>query len=402
MANMSHELRTPLNSMLILSEILSENGENNLNPKQVEFARTILGAGSDLLMLINDILDLSKIESGMLTLDVVEVSFEDLADNTRHTFEPLVRAKRLTFAVELGPGLPRSMRTDALRLQQVLRNLLSNAFKFTERGSVGLAVSVAAGGWSPDSDTLNLASTVISFAVSDTGLGVSADKLAVIFEAFQQADMTTGRRFGGTGLGLSISRGIATLLGGEIAIASEPRQGSCFTLYLPVELHRPDKDRTSAPPVAPWETEPPPHRPCVGDLIPPEQIHSSSPVIAGKKVLIVDDDIRNIFALTSALENHQLEISSVESGSAAIAVLRTSCDVDAVLMDVMMPDMDGFEVIRTLRADPRFADLPIIAVTAKAMTTDRDQCLDAGASDYISKPIDINQLVSLLGVWLTR
>src|SRR6185295_4810885 len=254
LANMSHELRTPLNSMLILSEQLSENDEHNLSPKQVEFAATILGAGNDLLALINDILDLSKIESGMLTADVGEVSFESLEDNTRQTFEPVARAKRLAFTVDLDPDLPRAIQTDSARVQQVIKNLLSNAFKFTERGTVGMAVSVATGGWSIDHETLNRAGTVISFAVSDTGIGIPADKQAVIFEAFQQADMTTSRRFGGTGLGLSISREIATLLGGEIGLVSHAG-GSCFTLYLPLRYRRPANiavvEPTVTPPVEP-------------------------------------------------------------------------------------------------------------------------------------------------------
>jgi CheY-like chemotaxis protein/HAMP domain-containing protein len=687
LANMSHELRTPLNSMLILAEQLAENDGNNLSPKQVEFATTIYGAGNDLLSLINDILDLSKIESGMLVADIGDVSFQQLEDTTRQTFEPVARTKRLAFGVTLDPDLPRSIQTDGPRLHQVLKNLLSNAFKFTERGSVTMAVGVASEGWNSDRETLNRAGTVISFAVSDTGIGIAQDKQAVIFEAFQQADMTTSRRFGGTGLGLSISRELASMLGGEIGITSEPHHGSCFTLYLPLRHDRRVKDvgrRPTAPQhqpahvpplaavaephVAPGEidervevdldldndaveddrgtiraddkvllivdddvrftrtlldaghargfkalialrgatalslarrfkpaavtldlelpdldgwkvldalkhdpttrhvpvhiisvddrqqkalelgavaglTKPVTkkslgkafdvlesfisravknllvveHDPAVqammvetignGDVqttavstggealaeldrqkfdcivldvdlpdmsgfdligrvklssrVPApivvyrsrdltadeetqlrvlsetvivkdvrsperlldetalflhrseaelpadkrkllENIHRSSPTIAGKKVLIVDDDMRNIFALTSALERHQMEILNAESGPEALAMLRAVPDIDAVLMDIMMPQMDGFEVIRRMRADPQFATLPIIAVTAKAMKADRDQCIEAGASDYISKPIDVGRLISLLRVWLTR
>jgi len=696
LANMSHELRTPLNSMLILSEQLSENDAGNLTPKQVEFATTILGAGNDLLTLINDILDLSKIESGMMTAEVAEVTFGEIEDSTRQTFAPVARARGLAFSVELDAALPRSIRTDAARLQQVLKNLLSNAFKFTARGSVIMEMGVATAGWSPDRDALNKAGTVIRFAVLDTGIGVAADKQAVIFEAFQQADMTMSRRFGGTGLGLSISREIATLLGGEIVLTSQPDVGSCFTLYLPLSYHaptggatgdlpvaargaalqlggRPVVDRSAEarhpppPPVAEVSAElvleeavPLPddvaddrdtieaadkvllivdddqrftrtlmdaghvrgfkclialrgatalslarrfkpaavtldvelpdldgwkvldalkHDPStrhipvhvisvddslkkalelgavagltkpvtkkslgqafdllesfinravknllvvesdaanramivelvgdgdvqtttasngaealaaldgqkfdcivigvdlpdmtsfdliaaikqsarvpapilvygakeltrdeetqlralaetviVKDIRSPERLldetalflhraeatlpedkrklleklHRSSPAIAGKKVLIVDDDMRNVFALTSALERYQMDVVNAESGPDALAQLRATPDIDVVLMDIMMPEMDGLEVIRRIRADPQFAALPILAVTAKAMKADRDQCIEAGASDYLSKPVDTPHLVSLLRVWLTR
>jgi signal transduction histidine kinase/CheY-like chemotaxis protein len=699
LANMSHELRTPLNSMLILSERLAENDEHNLTARQVEFATTIRGAGDDLLALINDILDLSKIESGTITANVARMSFDDLEADLRQTFEPVARSRALTFAIDLKDDLPHSMYTDLVRLEQVLKNLLSNAFKFTQRGTVSLAVSVATQGWSRGHETLDDAETVIGFAVSDTGIGIPADKQAIIFEAFQQADMTTSRHFGGTGLGLSISRELANLLGGEIGLTSHPDKGSCFTLYLPlrhrrlgsellmesgVGAARPERehparqvvdDRLDAPrrgartsPVElhaePTEGELEPaddtvaddrltlepgdrvllivddderftrtlldaarargfkglialrgatalslarrfkpaavtldiqlpdldgwklldalkHDPntrhipvyiisvddrqqkalqlgAVGGLMKPvtkksleqgldflkgfldrsvknllvvendpavrstmveligesdiqtttassggealaaldhqqfdcmvlglnlpdmpgfelieqleqssarvavpivlygsreltdaeetqlrilsetvivktvrtperlldetalflhrieaklpdekrkllETIRRCSPDIAGKSVLIVDDDMRNIFALSSALERCQMHIAHAKSGESAIELLRVTPDVDVVLMDIMMPGMDGYEAIRRLRADAQFAALPIIAVTAKAMkVVDRDQCLEAGASDYISKPVDINKLISLLRVWLNR
>jgi signal transduction histidine kinase/CheY-like chemotaxis protein len=676
LANMSHELRTPLNSMLILSERLAENDESNLSARQVEFATTILGAGNELLALINDILDLSKIESGTITADLARMSFDALEADLRQTFEPVARSRELALVIELEDDLPQSMNTDLARLEQVLKNLLSNAFKFTQRGTVRLVIGVATEGWTRGHQTLDHAETVIGFAVSDTGLGIPADKQAIIFEAFQQADMTTSRQFGGTGLGLSISRELANLLGGEIGLTSHPGNGSCFTLYLPLKHGRPadplgepdaqglrvrlpvvdvqaerseaepepvagmvaddratiepgdrvllivdddvrftrtlldvahargfkglialrgatalDLARKFKPAAVTLDIELPDldgwkvldalkHDPntrhipvhvisvddrqqkalqlgAVAGLTKPvtkkslgqafdlledfidrpvktllmvendtavrsmmveliddgdvqtttvsngaealvaldghkfdcvvldlklpdmtgfelieqikqskrvpgpivvygstdfvadeedqlralsetlivkavqsperlldetalflhraeaklpdgkrkllEKMHLSSPAIAGKTVLIVDDDIRNIFALSSTLERYQMHVLRAKSGESAIELLRVTPDVDIVLMDIMMPGMDGYETIRRLRADSQFAALPIIAVTAKAMkVVDRDQCLEAGASDYISKPVDVTQLVSLLRVWLDR
>ncbi|MFZ2491374.1 MAG: HAMP domain-containing protein, partial [Thermoanaerobaculia bacterium] len=684
LANMSHELRTPLNSLLILAKLLSDNPDANLSEKQVEFAQTIHGSGQDLLTLINDILDLSKIESGMMTVSLSDFAFKELQDLMERTFRQVAADKEIDFTIELSPNLPPSIHTDPMRVQQVLKNLLGNAFKFTEKGGVMLAVERAVEGWTPGHDILDRAGSVIAFRVTDTGVGISEDKQKIIFEAFQQADASTTRKYGGTGLGLSISREIARLLGGEIRVASELGVGSTFTLYLPqsyvapiarrertiptddsapepgtelesvrelaaigetsaennliVEEQLPDDrnsiepgDRTvlvveddvtfaqillditrdkgfkgivatsgemalalarryrpdaitldiQLPDMEGWtvldrlkhdratrhipvhiisgddetgrglrlgafahvqkpvtkdaldeafakirgfvdrnnksllvvednegqrsaiveligegdvdiqavgsgqealELLRQRHFDCmvldlglpdmtgfefiskmkdelgiedipivvytgrelsrkeetelkkmadaiiVKDVRSPdrlldetalflhrveanlpehkrqmlEQLHESDPVLAGRKALIVDDDMRNIYALTSLLERHKMKVVYAESGSDGIRMLEENDDIDVVLMDVMMPEMDGYEAMRLIRGNERFKNLPMIALTAKAMKGDREKCMDAGASDYITKPIDAQQLVSLLRVWLYR
>ena len=654
-ANMSHELRTPLNSLLILSRMLAENPEGNLASQQVEFAETIHAAGNDLLALINDILDLSKVEAGKMDLHVGQLAMADLCEDVERAFRPVAEEKGLRFAIERDGALPAAVVTDEQRLQQILRNLLSNAVKFTHEGSVTLRVSMG------DGETL-------AFSVVDTGVGIPDEKLALIFEAFQQADGTTSRKYGGTGLGLSISREIARLLGGEIHVHSEPGEGSTFTLLLPVAPRaaetRPDAPEQTATDAAegPGELEAEEaaapiddedddrasivagdrvllviahdasrarsameaarahgykalvarrapmglvlarehrpdavlvfagdgrgevllsqlkqhpetrHRPvfvagpaagrlaalragaaahlgaadgqdaieravaCLGVLekrtvkrlalirngsrldaatmallgggddvdvvelaedealeqlrahaadcavlplgehsdavfglleqaadddslreLPlivytpeplgaadrrrlddlatrvnakavssPErlvdetalflhrmeanmpaatrkllsQLRTADSVFRGKRILIVDDDIRNVFALTSALEMRGMKVLYAENGREGIAKLRESPDVDLVLLDVMMPEMDGYETARSIRAMTRFEHLPIISLTAKAMKGDRDKCIAAGASDYITKPVDMDQLLSLMRVWL--
>jgi signal transduction histidine kinase/DNA-binding response OmpR family regulator/HAMP domain-containing protein len=681
LANMSHELRTPLNNLLILANMLAENAEGNLTSKQTRFAETIHSSGTDLLALITDILDLSKIESGTMVVEPGEVRFADLREYVSKTFRHVADGKGLDLRIEVDRNLPELLTTDLRRLQQVLKNLLSNALKFTEKGSVTLRMHRVSKGWRPDHPVLDRTDTVVAFSVNDTGIGIPPEKQRIIFEAFQQADGTTSRKYGGTGLGLSISREIARLLGGEIALESAPGVGSTFTLYLPqffvsgiapkekpdaaapsftpgdpvrgsmdlyfsVARTKPsalaqnevDDDRGTIQPgdrtlliveddstfarilldlahekgfkglVAPTgdealalarKTKPdaitldihlpdtegwtvldrlkndaatrhiPVHilsieedrrrglslgafsclqksagpnvyseafakikksienrvknllvveehetiRKSMEGLIANHDVHTTAltrgdeaidairasefdcividsrlpdmsapelianlqskgvrdlPIIvfsgdelsrdeeaalervaenlvlkrvrtldrlldetalflhsvestlpeadqkklqraresdvrlAGSKILIVDDDVRNIFALTSVLERKQMEVVHAENGRAAIETLQKTPDVDIVLMDVMMPEMDGYETMRAIRRIERFRSLPIIALTAKAMKGDREKCVQAGASDYIPKPVDLDHLFSLLRVWRSR
>ncbi len=398
LSNMSHELRTPLNSLLILSQLLAENDEHNMSGQQIEYAKTIQGAGKDLLALINDILDLAKIESGTVTLDLDDVSFANVREQLERTFRHVAEKHGLGFSVELAPNLPPSLYTDSQRLQQVLKNLLSNAFKFTEKGQVSVRIAAVESGWSVAHAGLNRAQAVIGFYVTDSGIGLAADKKKIIFEAFQQADTGTARKYGGTGLGLSISREIAWLLGGELNLAmSEPGQGSTFVLYLPTnvtviasEARQSTMDRHG---LRPRDDE--------TGLLRSEPKNSANS-LAGKKVLVVDDDIRNIFALTALLERHKMAVISAENGRTALEELVQNPDVDIVLMDIMMPEMDGYEAMRQIRQIKQFESLPMIALTAKAMQGDPEKCIVAGASDYLSKPVDTDQLVSLLRVWLYR
>ena len=378
LANMSHELRTPLNSLLILSRQLADNREGNLDERQVLYARTIHQAGADLLELINEVLDLAKIESGTMHVEIGALDLGELREQLERTFRHVAEDRRLGFTISVAADLPAVIATDELRVKQVLRNLLANAFKFTATGGVRLEIAAA-----PAREPL------ISFAVHDSGIGVAEDQQALIFEAFQQADGTATRKYGGTGLGLAISRQIADRLGGELRVDSRPGAGSTFTLELPLVAARQAEpvllEPTAAPAPAPAAAPP-------------------SAELAGRKVLVVDDDIRNSFALTGVLEQHGVSVVYAEHGREALTRLDEHPDIDLVLMDVMMPEMDGLEATRQLRARSGPASdgrsLPVIAVTAKAMPGDREQCLRAGASDYLSKPVDADRLVALLRTWL--
>jgi len=372
LANMSHELRTPLNSMLILSDILAENRSANLTEREVEFARTIHGSGSDLLTLINDILDLAKVESGKMTIEARAVQIRDVEARVRRMFEPIARRDRIELRVEIDPEVPPVIVADPTRLVQVLNNLLSNAFKFTSEGSVTLSILA-------DGPRLR-------FTVSDTGIGIPAERQAAVFESFQQVDGGTTRRYGGTGLGLAISRQIVERMDGEITVRSELGQGSTFIVDLPLCVALPPVAQPSPPQLAAAHPPPPP----------PQIPESMGRILDGRTVLVVDDDIRNVFAMSTALERHGMEVRPAESAQAALDVLATE-PVDAILMDIMMPRMNGYDAMRTIRAMPAFAHLPIIAITAQAMKGDREKCLAAGANDYVAKPIDIGELLHALG-----
>lgn len=537
LANMSHELRTPLNSLIILSKLLADNSNENLSDKQVEYAKTIYSSGNDLLILINNILDLAKIESGKTDIIPSEVSIQDLVEFVENNFAALADNQKINFEVKVLEDIRPTIFSDQIRIQQVLKNLLSNAFKFTPAGEVSLQIS---------EDTLKTkkyGKPVIAFSVVDTGIGLSKDKLHIIFEAFQQADGTTSRKYGGTGLGLSISREIASLLGGEIEVESEEGKGSRFTFYLadyeeqlvenlvtsPLEVAATSLD-TSVEPEIPAINVALPDQftetshikrllivdddlnqrnslmelignmdfiikavssgeeaietlkvsavDCIildlglldtngfellskiknnvanehikvfiytgRDLTLKEEIdlnkyahaiiikneHSPERLVAeleayledssmlphntdlfiqrvqskqgllGKKILLVDDDIRNVFALSSVLEMAGMNVVFAENGLESLKMLDDHPDIDLVLMDIMMPEMDGYEAIIKIRENPLYENLPLIALTAKAMREDKEKCLEIGASDYIAKPVEPDQLISLIKVWL--
>jgi signal transduction histidine kinase/HAMP domain-containing protein len=383
LANMSHELRTPLNSVLILARLLSENVRGNLDAEQVTYALTIHSSGQDLLALINQILDLSKIESGRLQVEVRPVSLSAVAGALERMFRPTL-AEGIEFTVSVSPEVPSRVAMDPQRLQQILKNLLSNAFKFTPRGRVELRVGVGAGGMNFTAVALRSARQVLEFAVSDTGIGIPADKHELIFEAFQQADASISRTFGGTGLGLTISRELARLLGGEIRLRSAPGAGSTFTLFLPALM--------------PAEAGPSLAGSDASDRGQPEDTAG----LRGRKVLLVDDDPHSLFAVTSLLERYAIGVLPAQGANQCYELLESNPDVDLVLMDVMMPGTDGLEATRHIRQNPDHAALPIVALTAKALPGDRERCLEAGCSDFATKPVAPEALVKLLNTWMQR
>ncbi|WP_160723675.1 response regulator [Bacillus sp. USDA818B3_A] len=397
LANMSHELRTPLNSLLILAQMLLEKKNENLTEQQLEYIHTIYSSGNDLLHLINEVLDLAKVEAGKIDVVRGDISLEKITTFAERYFNPLARQKGLEFSILIDEDVPGFIYTDEHRLNQILKNLLSNAFKFTDKGCVSFLIKKV---------VRNLSDPFISFTISDTGIGISKTKQQLIFNAFIQADGTTSRKYGGTGLGLSISRELAHILGGFIDLSSEEGAGSSFTLYLPMDQMKPYETSLLAETAAALQDEENPslNRGVVelDTRLKAEETSGEFPLMNGKKILIVDDDMRNIYALSSALEECEIDVLFAENGREGIEVLQGNPDIDLILMDIMMPEMDGFEAMRHIRTKPEFQDLPIIALTAKAMKHNREQCINAGASDYISKPIDLDQLYSLIQVWLYR
>ncbi|MEI9908139.1 MAG: response regulator [Actinomycetota bacterium] len=376
LSNMSHELRTPLNSLLILAELLSTNSSNHLDSKEVHYAKLIQESGNDLLSLINEILDLAKIESGTITLNYFPLPFSSVKRQIENLFGHLAQEKHINFEVIIDESIPDGMIVDEMRLLQILKNLIANAIKFSENEEVTVRMERAEYGWNHGIQGLDKSGDVIAFSIEDTGIGIPPEKQSIIFEAFQQADGKSSRKFGGTGLGLSISRELAQLLGGELVLTrSEEGKGSIFTLYLPREPIRQNGFSNS-------------------ELEKVEEEEQSN--LNGTKVLIVDDEPRNVIALSAILESENLDVLTASSGAAAIEVLSSTSGIDIVLMDIMMPDMDGYETVKKIRTLPNFANLPIIAVTANAMIGDREKCLAAGASEYLSKPIDIKKLRAMM------
>ncbi|MHB8303782.1 MAG: HAMP domain-containing protein [Acidobacteriaceae bacterium] len=388
LANMSHELRTPLNSILVLGQQLAENPDSNLTGKQVEFARTIHGAGTDLLNLISDILDLSKIESGTVSVEAEEVFFGSLIEMVARPFRHEAESRKLTFDVETSVHLARSLVTDSKRVQQVLKNLLSNAFKFTEQGGVRLSVSAVTGGWSQRHQILNAAASVIAFEVSDTGIGIPMEKQRIIFEAFQQASAGTSRKYGGTGLGLAISRELASLLGGEIQLRSEPGKGSTFTLFLPLTYMGPTATTTQiAPATAEMRKGPTlvlPISSLVANEPPKESIQDDRGHIeAGDAVLlIVEDDERYARMLCDLSRDKGFKVLVALGGAEGLALAR-EFHPTAISLDVLLPDMLGWTVLNHLKQDPSTRHIPV-----QMLTVDEDwhHALSHGAFAFVTKP----------------
>jgi signal transduction histidine kinase/CheY-like chemotaxis protein/HAMP domain-containing protein len=437
-SNMSHELRTPLTSLLMLAGELEDNREQNLTDKQVEYARTIRSSGTDLLRLLNDVLDLAKVESGTVQLAVSELALADFAAGMEREFGPLAEKQGLSFSVAFDDGVPATIATDASRLGQVVKNLLSNAVKFTEDGGVKLRLGVADHGWKSSKETLDRAGTVVAITVSDTGIGIADDKQQLIFEAFAQADGSAARKHGGTGLGLSITRELLGLLGGEITLDSTPGLGSVFTVYIPsavptdagtgqlaespipaseptpteasngngtvrsvvdghVGADAPASERVSAPRRDDPASEPAPH-PAISPATPPA--NPAGEALAGTTVLVIDDDFRNVFALSTLLERLNIEVLSASGGEQGIAYVKEDRNIDLVLVDIMMPGMDGYATMRAIRKLPGLGELPLVAFTAKVEAGERQRCIDAGASSYVSKPVDTPALLAVLGEWI--
>ncbi|WP_340398496.1 CHASE3 domain-containing protein [Paenibacillus sp. FSL H8-0079] len=403
LANMSHELRTPLNSMLILSEILSENKNQHLNSEEQNYASVIHKSGKDLLNLINDILDLSKVEAGQMEVDFDDVYLGSLPEIMNQYFLQTAEQKRIDFRIQLQSPLPETIVTDEMRLHQILRNLLSNAFKFTSEGEVALTISRMS---LANPEAKGQETDVIAFSVSDTGIGIADNKLMQIFDAFKQADGATARKYGGTGLGLSISQSLATLLGGSISATSREGHGSVFTLFLPLRRDEPETMQASrlflneVASTTPEINKLPSLTTAPSDVLltPLEEA-----LLSGRQVLVVDDDIRNVYALANALEQYGMNVISAQNGYECLELLeRGGVKPDIIMMDIMMPELDGYETTRQIRERLGLTQLPIIALTAKAMKEDREKCIAAGASDYLSKPLNIKEVLSRMKLWINH
>ncbi|MDQ7061472.1 MAG: ATP-binding protein [Sulfurimonas sp.] len=380
LANMSHELRTPLNSIILLSKLLSKNQDENLNKKDIEKANVINKSGNDLLFLINDILDLTKIESGNMELDITKVYSCDIIEEMQGLFGSLAEEKGIDFVLE--DTFNQDFLSDRSKLLQVTKNLLSNAIKFTKEGSVSFSL---------EKKEENLV-----IIVKDTGIGIAGDKLGTIFEAFKQVDGSISRDFGGTGLGLSISKTIVALMDGNICVESELGVGTSFIVTLPFEQLQVNEESATK------EDEQLKEQSISAILNNHQEYDSSfSNELMGKNILIVDDDSRNIFTLTSTLELTGAEVYSAFNGQEALDMLSSEdSKIDLILMDIMMPVMDGLVAIQNIKSNESYKNIPIIAITAKTMPQDKQECLDAGADEYLAKPIEQNALFAMIKAWI--
>jgi len=422
-ANMSHELRTPLNSLLVLAEQLHDNPGNTMTDTQVKYAGVILNSGTDLLNLLNGILDLAKVESGTVTVELSNLSVPTLRDGLLREFEQVALRKGLGYSIELAPNVPRTIVTDTQRLRQILMNLLANAFKFTDKGQVSVDICMAQDGWSPDVESLVTARSVIALAIRDTGIGIDPEHQRRVFEAFAQRDGSTARIYGGTGLGLSVARELVGLLGGQITLTSAEGIGSTFTVYLPLNepvTAAPGPARASEAsesavadnrPAAPTNGRSADHHPLAAadgpdaaDAPEPRRERSDADIhrLKGITVLVVDDDFRNVFAMTALLERLDATVATAEGGQDALVALERNGDIDLVLMDIMMPGMDGYETIGAIRAQDHLRSVPVIAVTGKVVAGERQRCLDAGANDYVPKPVNTAALLDAIKPWLPQ
>lgn len=382
LANVSHELRTPLNSILLLSKMLAERDKGRHAAEDVKQARVIHDAGTDLKTLIDNILDLSRIEANQMTLMGEHVDLRAVLESVLELMKPQYDEKGLSLTLDVDAGAPEHIQTDREKLRQILINFLSNAVKFTREGGVTLRLQSCAG--------TKDASFAVCIRVIDTGIGIPVDKQEIIFEAFKQADGSTSRRFGGTGLGLAISRELASLMGGEIRVESQAGAGATFTLLLPEimsEDHEIDKNGST---VTGNKQE------IITEASIPEADY------AGARVLLVDDDMRNLLVLIPLLERWGITVMAAGDGHEALETLDTGGDFALVLMDIMMPELDGYEVTRQIRSQPRFAHLPVITLTARSGADDRRSSLEAGANDCLVKPVDPRDLKTMLDIFLVN
>lgn len=424
LANMSHELRTPLNSILLLSEMMLDDQEHALSEEQKEFSRVIHSSGQDLLNLINDILDLSKVEAGKLEVNFEEVFLTEFADRLERQFTQMAKTKNIGFTVNVSDNITPIIYTDEQRLQQVVKNLLSNAFKFTDKGSISIRIEKADERETMGCPLAGHSDTWVKFSVTDSGIGIPREKQQMIFEAFQQVDGAIMRKYGGTGLGLSISREFSQLLGGLCKVESQEGKGSTFTVIIPnlpqgypsmneFEVHNqvaatlePSEVAAGYEPILPEVPMAEGQGMNAGNAANAGESADPAPagkttVLTGKTVIVTDDDHRNIFTLKNALQKEGMNVITAENGVQCLEKINELDQVDIILMDIMMPIMDGYETIRKIRSMEEDSETPIIALTAKAMKGDRDKCLDAGANDYISKPMKLDQLLSAMRVWLS-